>query len=273
MIGRGWVGEPGNSANDARDANGAVPADGAVDEEPKQAPATRADQLGRASANKETEPRRVWSSKYDEPGRVWTNDDFSVDNDLADDDITADDLVLAMPTRPVVGPAIRRNVRWWCAAGVLGLVLGAALFTKVLPPPYKATSSVLLRQPAPGDASDGMLTDLAIAQSHTVAETAMRNLLVPVNAKSVQAFLGAYTATSQSFGPTGVIQFITKGTSSTVAVDRARAVAKAFLQVRNDGLNSELAATISAINKQVTQDQQQVSSLNQQIKALSGQGP
>src|ERR1700722_8728774 len=64
----------------------------------------------------------------DEPGRVWTNNDFTVDNDLAGDDVTADDLVIGMPTRPVVGPAIRRNARWWCAAGLLGLVVGAAVF-------------------------------------------------------------------------------------------------------------------------------------------------
>ena len=274
MIGRGWAGEPENSsATQARDANGAVPADGTKDAESSGAAANGGDGSARELSGKSAAPARAWTSKDDEPGRVWTNDDFSIYNDLADDDLTADDLVLAMPTRPVVGPAIRRHVRWWCAAGVLGLLVGIALYTKVIPPPYKATSSVLLSQPAPGDASDGMLTEVAIAQSHTVAETAMRKLGVPINAKSVQTFLGDFTASSQSFGPTGVIQFIAKGTSSTLAVNRAQAVAEAFLQVRNAELDSELTSTIDAINKQVDQDQQQVTLLDQKISALASQPP
>ncbi len=239
MIGRGWVDDPQKAnPSDGRDADAAKPAGARRDEE---------------------------------PARVWTNEDFSVDNDLADDEVTGDDLVVGLPTRPVVGPAIRRNARWWCAAGLIGLVLGAALFTKVLPPPYKATSSVLISQSAPGDASDAILTDIAVAESHTVAQAAMRKLGIPVNAKSVQTFLGGYTATSQSVGSTGVLQFTAKATSSSAAVARAQAVAEAFLQVRTTELISELAATTSAINKQVNQDTSQVSVLDQKISALSKQ--
>src|SRR5215472_13535439 len=189
MMGRGWVDGPGNASPDeGRDAAADLPARGVGD---------------------------------DEPGRVWTNEDFTVDNDLADDEVTADDLVVGLPTRPVVGPAIRRAVRWWCAAGLVGLLLGAAVFTKLVPPPYKATSSVLLSQPAAGGTSDAMFTEVAIAQSHTVAEAAMRKLGVPVNAKTVQSFLAAYTATSQSVGPSGVLQFTAKASSSGTAVSRA----------------------------------------------------
>jgi capsular polysaccharide biosynthesis protein len=239
MIGRGWVDEPQKAdPSDGRNADASKPVGAARDEE---------------------------------PARVWTNEDFTVDNDLADDEITSDDLVVGLPTRPVVGPAIRRTVRWWCAAGLVGLLMGAALFTKVLPPPYKATSSVLISQPAPGDASDAMLTDIAIAESHTVAEAAMHKLGVPVNAKSVQTFLGDYAATSQSVGSTGVLQFTAKATSSSTAVARAQAVADAFLQVRKAELNSELAATISAIDTQVNQDTSLVNQLDSKISALSKQ--
>jgi capsular polysaccharide biosynthesis protein len=237
MIGRGWVDEPENaSPKEGRDAEADLPARG-----------------------------------DDEPSRVWTNEDFSVDNDLADDEVTADDLVVGLPTRPVVGPAIRRTVRWWCAAGLAGLLVGAAVFTKLLPPPYKATSSVLLSQPAAGDPPDAMFTEIAIAQSHTVAETAMRKLGVPVTPKSVQTFLAGYTAASQAIGPNGVLQFTTKASSSSAAVSRAQAVAEAFLQVRNAELNSELADTIAAIDQQVSQDKQHVSQLDQKIIALSAQ--
>jgi capsular polysaccharide biosynthesis protein len=266
MIGRGWVGEPGNSsANGAGDANGTVPADGVKDEESKLAPANKGEESAGAWTGKADKPARA-RARDEEPGRVWTNDDFSIYNDLADDDLTADDLVLAMPTRPVVGPAIRRNVRWLCAAGLLGLLVGGALYTKVIPPPYKATSSVLLIQPPASDAADVMLTEAAIAESHTVAEAAMRKLGVPVNAKSVQAFLSDYTAVSLS---DRVLQFTTKATSSATALDRAQALAGAFLRVRSAELNSELAATISAINQQIGQERQHVSSLGQQISALA----
>jgi len=239
MIGRGWVDEPQKAnPSDGRDADASMPVGAARDEE---------------------------------LARVWTNEDFTVDNDLADDEVTGDDLVVGLPTRPVVGPAIRRTARWWCAAGLIGLLIGAALFTKILPPPYKATSSVLISQPAPGDASDAMLTDIAIAGSHTVAEAAMHKLGLPVNAKSVQTFLGDYTATSQSVGSTGVLQFTSKATSSSAAVARAQAVAEAFLQVRTAELNGGLAATISAIDTQVSQDTSRVNLLVQKINSLSKQ--
>jgi capsular polysaccharide biosynthesis protein len=241
MIGRGWADEPEKAnPNDERDGHA---------------------------------ERRARSARDEEPARVWTNEDFSVDNDLADDEVTVDDLVVGLPTRPVVGPAIRRTARWWCAAGLVGLVIGAALFTKVLPPPYKATSSVLIDQPAPGDASDAMLTDVQIAGSNTVAEAAMRKLGLPVNAKSVQTFVGDYTAASQSVGPNGVLDFTTKATSSSAAVSRAQALAEAFLQVRNAELKSELAATIASINQQISLDTQHVSLLTKKIHYLSGQPP
>jgi hypothetical protein len=199
----------------------------------------------------------------DEPGRVWTNNDFTVDNDLAGDDITADDLVVGMPTRPVIGPAIRRTARWWCAAGLVGLVLGAGIFTK-LPPPYKATSTVLLVQPPGQQAADVMLTELVLADSHTVAGAAMRKLGLPVNAKSIQAFLADYTATSPS---DRVILFTAKSSSSSIAVSRARAVAAAFLQVW-DGLQlSEQNKPIAAIKQQLGQAQEQVNQLTTRIRA------
>jgi capsular polysaccharide biosynthesis protein len=238
MIGRGWADEPEKAnPNDGREADVAGRRRGARDEEPSQ---------------------------------VWTDDDFTVDNDLADDEVTADDLVVGMPTRPVVGPAIRRTVRWWSALGVVGLLIGAAVYTKVLPPPYKATSSVLVAQPSGQDATDAMLTDIAIAESHTVAQAAMRKLGLPVNDKSVQTFLGDYTAASLS---STVLQFTVKETSSSLAVSRAKALANTFLQVRNAELNSQLADTITALSQQVSQARLKASQLTQQINALSARRP
>jgi len=118
-----------------------------------------------------------------------------------------------------------------------------------------------------------MFTNVAIAQSHRVAEAAMRKLGVPVNAKSVQSFLADYTASSQSVGPDGVLQFTAKASSSSTAVSRAQAVAEAFLQVRNSELNRELAATIRAIDQQISQDKEQVNLLSQKIDGLSTQPP
>lgn len=198
------------------------------------------------------------------PERVWTNDDFTVANDLAADDVTSDDLVVGMPTRPVIGPAIRRNARWWCAAGLVGLVLGAAVFTK-MPPPYKATTSVLLTQPAGAAAFDEMLTEVAVASSHTVAEAAMRQLGLPEDSKSIQHFLAGYTAVSLT---DKVILFTVKAPSSSTAVSRAQALAAAFLTVWTGQLERQQNDTIAAINQQITQGKQQAFLLTQQIVAL-----
>ncbi len=199
------------------------------------------------------------------PERVWTNDDFTVANDLAADDVTSDDLVVGMPTRPVIGPAIRRNARWWCAAGLVGLVLGAALFTK-MPPPYKATTTVLLTQPAGSAAFDEMLTEVAVAGSHTVAEAAMRQLGLPEDAKSVQHFLADYTAVSQT---DKVILFTVKAPSSSTAVSRAQAIAAAFLKVWDDKLDAQQQRHDRRLNQQISQAQAQANQLTERIGAAS----
>ncbi len=129
MIGRGWVDEPENAnPSDGRDADAAASARAARDEE---------------------------------PDRVWTNEDFTVDNDLADDEVTADDLVVGLPTRPVVGPAIRRNARWWCAAGLIGLSSGQRCLPNYCRRPTRRRALCCLARQRARDASDGMLTEIS----------------------------------------------------------------------------------------------------------------
>ncbi len=109
-----------------------------------------------------------------------------------------------------------------------------------------------------------MLTELVVADSHTVAEAAMRGLGLPENAKSIQAFLADYTATSQS---NNLILFTVKSSSSSTAVSRARAIAAAFLKVWNGQIASAQNNTLQALNQQLDQAQAQVDQLTARIAA------
>jgi hypothetical protein len=202
----------------------------------------------------------------DEPAWMWTDDDFTASPDFAGD--YAADMAVGTPTKPELGPAIRRRAGLWVTTGLLGLAVGAAAFVK-LPPPYKATTSVLVAQSADQPSADQILTEVALLQSHTVAAAAMRSLGLPVSVKAVERFSANITPTA----PTDrVIQITVKATSSGQAVSDARATAAAFLRVRDDELRSAERLTITSLDTQIYKDKQQAVVLAAQIKALGAHG-
>src|SRR5215472_16034213 len=130
------------------------------------------------------------------PERLFADDDLTAADDPAAANLAAD-LTHGLPRLPFAGAAIRRRIRFWCAAGLVGLVLGAALVHEH-PPPYRASTSVLLTPGAGQNAADQMLTEVALVQSRTVAQAAMHQVGLPVTPKSLGTFIGDYVAAGQT---------------------------------------------------------------------------
>ena len=192
-----------------------------------------------------------------EAGGMLAYDDFAMTNDP----------VTGIPGRPPLGAELRRRKLLWVTAAVVGLALGIGVY-KEMPPPYKATTLVQIRVIPGVLPTDEILTELALAQSRTVATTAMTMLQLPQDAKSVQSFMGrdAVTSPSDQF-----LQFTVKASSADDAVARASALAQAFLQVRDNGLTSALGSTISALDKTIANEKTQLAHLTAKIAVVQAQ--
>ncbi|HWF82109.1 MAG TPA: Wzz/FepE/Etk N-terminal domain-containing protein [Streptosporangiaceae bacterium] len=202
----------------------------------------------------------------DEPAWMWTDDDFTASPEFSPDYDA--NLAPVTPTRPALGAAIWRRTWLWVAAALLGLALGGAAFV-VKPPPYKATTSVLLTQSPSLSAQDQILTEVALVESRTVAEAAMRDLGLPLSVKAVEAFSAKISATSLT---DRVIQITVKGKSPSQAVSAARATATAFLRIRNDELRSAERLTMASLTEQISRGKQRLQALTAQIAALRASG-
>lgn len=152
----------------------------------------------------------------------------------------------------------------WCAVGIAGFALGFGLFI-VMPPPYKATTTVQITDIPGVLPTDEILTEVALAQSRTVAETAMGALSLPEDPKSVLSFMGRYSVVA----PTDqLLQFTVKASSPDDAVARARALAASFLLVRNRQLNSSQQDTTAALDQRIANQKKQLAALDAEIQTV-----
>jgi capsular polysaccharide biosynthesis protein len=201
---------------------------------------------------------------------MWTDDDFTASGEYAAE-YGADEfgvLGIGTPSRPPLGPVIRRRAVVWIVTALVGLVLGAA-FLSVKPPPYKAVTSVLVTQSPDLPPTDQILTEVALVQSRTVALSAMRSLHLPISDKAVESFSADMTVSSVT---DRVIQIVVKGTSSAATVSAARATATAFLDIRNDELRSAEQNTTAALTRQIDDGKARVISLTTRIAAIPHSG-
>jgi capsular polysaccharide biosynthesis protein len=162
--------------------------------------------------------------------------------------------------------ALRRRARFWMALTVIGLLVGVGLYVK-FPPAYKANVSIYLQDGPGQDPTFQILTDEAMAQSDAVATGVLKQLKL---SESVAGVLSSYTVTDI----TTQVLMITAGASSPdAAVRLASAIASSFLQVRGGYAEIQQQQTLASLQKQVTQAQQHLDSINQQISQVSAQPP
>jgi O-antigen/teichoic acid export membrane protein len=161
--------------------------------------------------------------------------------------------------------AVRRRAWVWCLCGVVGLLAGLG-FTVVRPSAPQGATTVLLAHSPNENPADAILTDVALAQSRTVAVDAMRKLGLPVTLSTMAKYQGSYSVTPVT---DRLILFMAKGPSVGQAVARVRVLADEFLRLRARQLESGQRDTLAAINQQITQGRQQVATTSKRIAAIS----
>jgi capsular polysaccharide biosynthesis protein len=194
------------------------------------------------------------------PGPLGAFDDFNPVEDRPAGPSTA------LVSLGFIRSALRRTVVFWCALGVLGMVIGVGYY-KARPPAVKAFTTVLITYELGEDPTSAVLDNQAIAQSRTVAEMAMAKLGVR---ESVGSFVAATAVTVVT---DRVLQITVSAPTSEEAVARANAVATSFLAVRASQLQTDQNLVQQSLQNQVNQAQQTVSAINSRISKTSAESP
>ena len=192
------------------------------------------------------------------PGPLGAFDDFNPVGDRA-----------AVPSTALVSlgfirGALRRTVAFWCALGVVGMVLGVGVY-KARPPAPKASTTVLITYQLGEDPTSAVLNNQAIAQSRTVAQRAMAKLGVHQSVGSFAAGIAVTVVTTR------ILQITVSAPTSDEAVSRANAVATSFLAVRASQLETDQNLVLQSLQNQVNQAQQAISAINTRISNTSAE--
>lgn len=163
-----------------------------------------------------------------------------------------------------IGASLRRGMRIWCAIGVIGLLIGSAVYLK-FPMAYKATTSVLLVDNPNVDPTAAAATDEALAQNSIVAAGVIHQLGLR---QTPSSFLGSYTVTA---GTGAALTIIASGPDSSEAVQRASAIASQFLKFRDYYALTQEHQTDTQLDQQVSQAQEHLHSVNTQLSQASSQ--
>jgi capsular polysaccharide biosynthesis protein len=188
----------------------------------------------------------------------------SDDYDLTDADESPGGYAIGLVSLAFLRAALRRS-RWlWRATAVAGFLVGLGIYV-VHPGAYQASTTVVL-VPNPAEQPTGaIVTDVALAESRTVAGRVVQKLGLH---ESAPAFLGSYTVTPV----TDRVVVITVGApSSGEAVARARTLAAEFLQFRAQQAQAQAQIELTGLQQQVTQAQQHIKSLRAQISQFATQ--
>ena len=198
------------------------------------------------------------------PGRVLER---AVSQDgLAAAEPPGEEYSAGLPGLRFISTALRRGIRVWAATAVLGAVTGLCL-SVLLPPAAEVSTTIQLTHNPDDQPGSAILTDVALAQSRTVAERAMHELGLR---QSVSSFLDAYTATVM----TDRIMLITIGAQSDSAAEaRARAVASVFLAYRAEQLRAQQRLVLQAIDQRLGPAQRQAAVLAKQLRTVQAEHP
>jgi capsular polysaccharide biosynthesis protein len=176
--------------------------------------------------------------------RMWAYDDFAGSGGSPGADDLAADLTAGPTRHRSIRTALRRRTWLWCATAVLGLMVGLGLFVEK-PPGYQASTSVMLAYSPDQSIAAGSVTDLALAQSRSVAEGTLQRLGLN---ESLASFIGSYSVTAAA---ERVVLFTVTAPSSDQAVVRANALAAEFLQFRTALLENQQRLVSAALDGQL----------------------
>jgi capsular polysaccharide biosynthesis protein len=202
----------------------------------------------------------TWSRGTELPGRLWA-DDTTVPSD---EERSAADLTGGLVNLRFFTAALRRSAWVWCLTGALGLLIGSALYVK-FPPAYHATTTVLLGADPSQNPTIEVQNDMSLAQSQAVAERVVQELKLP---QSVASFQAAYTVTIIT---DTVLIFNVGAPSSVDAVQRASALAAAFLLYRAQYAQTQEQELFAQLDQQDNAAKQRLIPIDAQLSQLPAQ--
>jgi hypothetical protein len=165
-----------------------------------------------------------------------------------------------------LGAAIGRKKKVWILTTVLGVLAAAGLY-HTYHATYTDTSTLLLALDPNLDTATAIQTDAVLAVDSTMAQQAMRKLGVQ---ETVPSFLKTY-AVSISTTSNNLLTFTATAGTSTAAYNEANALATTFLQYRAQVELEKESANTAAQEQQVTQTQQAISSIVEQIHTVKAE--
>lgn len=178
---------------------------------------------------------------------------------------SATDTTAGLISLGFIGSTLRRTLLVWLTLAVIGLFVGVGLRLDHKSTPT-ATTTLLLD--TTGNALNSELpTDIAIIQSIPVATAVVKQLGIQ---EPPVAFLGTYSAAA-SADSVQILTITADGPTANAAVQRASAIAQQFLAFRTRYLQQGLKQTIDSVNQQVSQAQQHLNSVENQISQVSAE--
>jgi hypothetical protein len=179
---------------------------------------------------------------------------------LDEDGPVEEETYAGLPGLRTMKAGISRHRLFWTSCAALGLVIGAA-FHIVVPAKYTAVTMLYLTEPANGSYKVG--DDASLVDTSAVAYRAAHLLNIyndlPGNWEGV------------AVGDV-LLQIQGDGATRASAVRWTKALASAFLTVREQTLGEQTQVVASSLDKQATQLEADVESLNNAITALSSGG-
>jgi capsular polysaccharide biosynthesis protein len=187
-----------------------------------------------------------------EPDRLGVYDDFAgAENRSAD-------LAPGLVSLSFIAAAVRRSLGFLFLMALLGPIISLGVYLRA-PHPYRASAWILLAHPPSENVVTAAVNNQAMAQTHAVAGLAVRELGLQESANS---FLSTYAAASVT---DRIMTVTVSAPSSSQAVVRANAVAKAFLTFRANELQGQQNLVMQSLNQQINQTKQRIDSIDAQI--------
>jgi capsular polysaccharide biosynthesis protein len=194
----------------------------------------------------------IWSRGKEPQSSQWSDDAAAAEQG------SAADLTGGLVNLGFFTAALRRKARIWCLFGVIGLAIGSALYLK-FPPAYHANATVLLVYNGNQDPAVQVQTEASLAQSQTVAKRVVQQLKLTQSVASLQA---AYTVTVVT---DNVLTITVGAPSSAAAVQRASALATAFLQYRAEYAQTQQQQLFVQLDRQYNAAQKRLTELEAQL--------
>ncbi|MET8096403.1 Wzz/FepE/Etk N-terminal domain-containing protein [Streptomyces sp. NPDC005236] len=156
--------------------------------------------------------------------------------------------------------AVRRRRRFWLSAGLLGMIVGAALAI-LMPAPPTAVTKVLVahQEDQPNDPGTLIRTDVALLQTTRIADAALKSLHAPDRPED---FMKDYSGVGLT---NNLLQITVTGDSDADAKARAKALADAFVTDHVKRIQDAASAEAKALLDQRDRMQSELAKVNKAI--------